>query len=761
MFARHILLVLLVLAPAGLFVRADSEIAESGGDRPRFKSPLGLAVDPAGKFACVALHTADALAVIDLKTYQVRAEIPVGRKPYDVALFRNVAYVSCEADDTVVAVDLAAEQVKKVFKVGQAPRGLAIDPSTGLIHVVCHDAKALYKLTPAMGRSTGEPIPPQPEGNFARATNVELIGGSQFGYKPTRRPYGLFTPGVSVFDPQPAAATSGFQRSQRTAFSPMLDLDYARTGMDMVAHTRPRWFTPTTKAPDSRIFTNAFSFFLNASMPAAVVLLDEPDKGYPDPTDVVVKLPRNVLGGRAAPLDKNGTADKHPFKGARVFIASGGADTVVVLDLHKAAKHFEAHPPAARFGPLGGGGNFGGGFPGAGGFAGGNGFGRGGGGSSRSGTRGGSSAPASARTSAPAPAAASSGAQFGGNLGGGFNLGGAGFAGGYAGGFGGGGWGAGFGGNFGGGFGGNFGGWGGGFGGFQGFGWGGGLGPFNQVPEDLRASANYTLARLPTQANPRRMALTPDLKTLIVSNHLADSLTLIDTDKLTVLRHISLGGPKPDAARRGQMLFHSAKFTFQQQFTCASCHPGGGSDGLAWDTSAKPTGEHLNTRALHGVGDTAPFGWRGESETLVARIKNTMREVHRHDIADDDAADIAAFLKTLAPPRPLPQDLKAMPAIARGKALFVGKAGCNRCHRDAVLTSDTPRAVIPDHKGEMTPFDVPSLRGVGRTAPYLHDGRAATLEEIFEQHNPKQQHGNAHRLSRTELGDLVAFLKSL
>src|SRR5262249_727907 len=267
MFARPILLAVLLLAPAGLLVRAESETAESVGDRSRYKSPLGLAVDPAGPVACVGLHTPRALAVVGFEANRVRSEIPVGRKPYDVALWRGVAYVSCEADDTVVAVDLAAEQVKKVFKVGQAPRGLAVDPSTGLVHVVCHDAKALYKLTPATGKSTGDLIPPQPEGNFARASNVELItSASQFGYKPARRPYGLFPPGVSVLDPAAAASAPALAQAfgqPRTAFSPMTDLDYARTGMDMVAHTRPRWFTPTTKAPDGRMFTNAFSFFIN------------------------------------------------------------------------------------------------------------------------------------------------------------------------------------------------------------------------------------------------------------------------------------------------------------------------------------------------------------------------------------------------------------------------------------------------------------------------------------------------------------------
>src|SRR5262249_2322635 len=92
-----------------------------------------------------------------------------------------------------------------------------------------------------------------------------------------------------------------------------------------------------------------------------------------------------------------------------------------------------------------------------------------------------------------------------------------------------------------------------------GFGMNMGWGSSLSIDDSLSASSKYTIARLPTQANPRRMALTPDNKTLVVSNHLADSLTVIDADKVRVVRHIKLGDAKPDLVRRGEILFHSAK----------------------------------------------------------------------------------------------------------------------------------------------------------------------------------------------------------
>src|SRR5262249_25616331 len=72
---------------------------------------------------------------------------------------------------------------------------------------------------------------------------------------------------------------------------------------------------------------------------------------------------------------------------------------------------------------------------------------------------------------------------------------------------------------------------------------------------DLTAARRFVIARLPTQSNPRRLALSGDGKTLVVSNYLSDSLTVIDAVNLKVVRHIPLGGPKPDAARRGEILF--------------------------------------------------------------------------------------------------------------------------------------------------------------------------------------------------------------
>ncbi len=298
--------------------------------------------------------------------------------------------------------------------------------------------------------------------------------------------------------------------------------------------------------------------------------------------------------------------------------------------------------------------------------------------------------------------------------------------------------------------------------------------------EDLTAANGYVVGEARTQANPRRLGLSGDGKVLVVSNYLSDSLTVIDAEKLKVVRHIPLGGLAPDSIRRGETLFNSAKLTFQGQFTCASCHPNGGADGLNWDLTRDGVGNFKNTKSLLGVKDTAPYGWLGTSPTLEDRILGTLRTLHRYEPSEEEVSDLAAYLRSL-PAAPLPMSPTGPmgpmgrgvegEGVARGKAIFEGKGRCASCHSGQAFddgklhdvgTGDPSRDLQSrDREGAETRFNTPALRGVARTAPYLHDGRAATLEDIFTKHDTQKKHGDADQLTPAELADLIAYLKSL
>lgn len=58
-------------------------------------------------------------------------------------------------------------------------------------------------------------------------------------------------------------------------------------------------------------------------------------------------------------------------------------------------------------------------------------------------------------------------------------------------------------------------------------------------------------------------------------------------------------------------------------------------------------------------------------------------------------------------------------------------------------------------------FDTPTLIELWRTAPYLHDGSAATLRDVLTTANPDDKHGKTSHLTADQLNDLIAYLLSL
>ena len=104
----------------------------------------------------------------------------------------------------------------------------------------------------------------------------------------------------------------------------------------------------------------------------------------------------------------------------------------------------------------------------------------------------------------------------------------------------------------------------------------------------------------------------------------------------------------------------------------------------------------------------------------------------------------------------------------RGQEIFgSAEARCSRCHApetdytDRIAYPLTPRAPPPagfeqDPRAELR---TPSLRFVGGTPPYFHDGRAATLEQLIEKNDDRM--GHTSHLSKGEREALIAFLRTL
>lgn len=157
------------------------------------------------------------------------------------------------------------------------------------------------------------------------------------------------------------------------------------------------------------------------------------------------------------------------------------------------------------------------------------------------------------------------------------------------------------------------------------------------------------------------------------------------------------------------------------------------------------------------------------------------------------AAAFAAFEKTLETVDSKFDDwsnnIKNLSASEeRGRLLFIGsKAKCFDCHFMEDFTddafkniglfngqdlNDSGRILISRSNDDLGKFKTPGLRNVAVTAPYMHNGMFATLEDVIEYYNePSRFVSNAENtdkallkplgLTQREKKDLVAFLKTL
>ena len=296
---------------------------------------------------------------------------------------------------------------------------------------------------------------------------------------------------------------------------------------------------------------------------------------------------------------------------------------------------------------------------------------------------------------------------------------------------------------------------------------------------DLSASADYVVARIPVGHNPRGVALSPDGKRLYVANRLDDNITIIDTITNKVSSTIDLGGPKDvNAIRRGERLFYTAEFAFQGGFGCSNCHLDATIDGLQWDLEPDGFGKDIvDNRSLENLAGTEPFKWNGGNPDMPTECgPRTEKFFYRsQSFNPQQLTDLVTFVYSL-PYRPnryrLPNG-ELTPSQERGRAIFERtktKNGipiaetnqCSYCHSGPKFTNQKQVNVGSGKLTDRSPIvDVPQLPNVAYSAPYLHDGSARSLEEIWTVFNPKDTHGVSNDLTKDELNDLIEYLKTL
>jgi YVTN family beta-propeller protein len=295
--------------------------------------------------------------------------------------------------------------------------------------------------------------------------------------------------------------------------------------------------------------------------------------------------------------------------------------------------------------------------------------------------------------------------------------------------------------------------------------------------------------------NPRAIRVSPDGQTVYVNNALDFNVTYHDAKTMRLQGRVKLcGAPKSPEWVKGKILFSTAKYpmTSRQWIACASCHPDGHSDGRVW---RNPEG-HRKTQAMMGLAHTHPLHWSADRDevqdfeyTIRGRLmqgngllherikpKRGFEAVELQEKLAGRSKDLDAlaiytnsFEFTLSPHIPAPG--KLFPAAQRGKDIFSDKTvGCAKCHSGPYYSDSSLKKPFKLHdvgtgggKDEkMGPkYDTPTLLGIYRTAPYLHHGKARTLQELLTTCNKDDKHGKTSHLKPQQIEDLVAFLKSL
>ena len=254
---------------------------------------------------------------------------------------------------------------------------------------------------------------------------------------------------------------------------------------------------------------------------------------------------------------------------------------------------------------------------------------------------------------------------------------------------------------------------------------------------------------------PRCMLLANDK--LYIPTYFADVLNVWDV-KSQQLASVSLNPTREESVEnRGERYFNDATNCFQNWQSCNGCHPGDGrSDGMNWDLMNDGVGNPKNCKSMLFAHVTPPCMISGIRATAEIAVHAGFKYIQFFDIETAHAECVDAYLKSLQPvPSPYLVNGELSDKAKAGRKVFE-KQGCGECHSGPYYTDQKKHRIGEDVEFD-DGWDTPTLREVWRTAPYLFDGRAATMEEVFEVH----RHGIERKISKREIEELTEYVNSL
>jgi cytochrome c peroxidase len=263
---------------------------------------------------------------------------------------------------------------------------------------------------------------------------------------------------------------------------------------------------------------------------------------------------------------------------------------------------------------------------------------------------------------------------------------------------------------------------------------------------------------------------------------------------------------RADQIALGRRLFADRRLSRDQSRACASCHNPARAfaDHRPIAVGAFGRSGRRNAPALINRGYGSAFFWDGRSTSLEVQVLAPITDPNEMDLTLDEASTrvglsseaisraLASFVRSILSgnsrfDRFVSGDRGALSEAERnGLQVFRGKGNCTACHvgpnftderthntgvawnASAALFADLGRFDITRRESDRGAFKTPTLREVARTAPYMHDGSLATLDDVvsfYEQGGRANPHLDDEirplRLTPAEKRDLVRFLQTL
>lgn len=262
--------------------------------------------------------------------------------------------------------------------------------------------------------------------------------------------------------------------------------------------------------------------------------------------------------------------------------------------------------------------------------------------------------------------------------------------------------------------------------------------------------------RIPVIGNgPRKIILDKDQ--IIIPTYFSDHINLYDIKSKNLQTIALVEGRTESPAQAGEKYFNDATHCFQNWQSCNGCHPGDArTDAMNWDLLNDGLGNAKNCKSMLYSHVTPPSMISGIRKNAEIAVRKGFTHIQFSECPEEVYECVDEYLKQLRPvPSPYLIEGKLSNKAERGRKVF-DKHNCAECHSGPYFTNGKMYKIGEDVEFE-NGWDTPTLIEVWRTAPYLFDGRAADLKDVFKIH----KHGIRSKITDKEIDELTEYVNSL